>query len=431
MEFLLQSSQVQKTIPSIKRYLRWSYYSLLVGLLAGGIASVFLILLDQATRTRQNHPGLVWFLPMAGFGVGWLYHLYGKNVAGGNNLILEEIHDPKNRVPLRMAPLVLLGTLITHLFGGSAGREGTIVQMGATLADQLSSIFKIEREERKILLVAGVGAAFGAGIGAPWAGWIFGMEVVHIGRLRFFAWFECLIASLVAYETTRFLHAPHSVYPRIGSISFDFYLLPKIFLLGMVCGIVALLFSKMTHVVESVLKKFDFYPPLKPFVGGIVLLIAYQGVSAAWYQGLGIEVIGNAFTYVMEGKVPLFKGFLTALTVGSGFKGGEFIPLVYIGATLGSSLSSMFHESLPLFAALGFVAVFAGAANTPLACTLMAMELFGSSIGLYALLVCMVSYHVSGHHGIYKSQKLFTPKYESFRFYLKYLGDLPARFLKP
>ncbi len=200
----------QRLSQTFRRTLRWSLLSALSGILAGLAAAAFLILLAWATRTRDLHPQIIWFLPLAGFAIGLLYHHFGKGVEKGSNLILDEIHDPQNIVPVRMAPFILLGTIVTHLFGGSAGREGTAVQMGASLSDQLTYFFKIEPEERKILLVAGAGAGFAAAIGAPWAGTIFGMEVIAIGRLRTFAWLECLIASFTGYygvllvRTTRY-----------------------------------------------------------------------------------------------------------------------------------------------------------------------------------------------------------------------------------
>ena len=221
----------------LNHYARWTFLSALSGLLSGIAATIFLISLDWATKTRDQNPRLIWYLPIAGFLIGWVYHHFGKDVARGHNLILDEIHDPKKIVPIHMTPFILVSTLITHLFGGSAGREGTAVQMGASLSVQLSHFFKIELEERKILLVAGAGAGFGAAIGAPWAGVIFGMEVINIGKLRLFAWFECLLASFVAYDTTILLGAKHSHYPTFEIGSFDLKMLFFIAIAGIIFGL--------------------------------------------------------------------------------------------------------------------------------------------------------------------------------------------------
>jgi H+/Cl- antiporter ClcA len=381
-------------------------------MLAGAAAAIFLISLDIATRTRDAHPEIIWLLPLAGLAVGWMYFRFGRGANGGSNLILEEIHDPRNTLPVRMAPFVLIGTLLTHLFGGSAGREGTAVQMGATLSDQLTRFFKIEPEERKILLVAGAGAGFGAAIGAPWAGSIFGMEVVAIGGLRLFAGFECLIASFVGYETAAFVGAHHSVFPRFAIPGPDLKTAFFVAIAGAAFGLASLLFVKLTHLIERALKKYVAYPPFKPFVAGCLLVALYRLEGSYRFVGLGIPVIQSSILTPSSFSVPGLKAFFTALTVGSGFKGGEFVPLVFVGATLGSALSLVLPVAFPLLAGLGFASVFAGASNTPIACTLMACEIFGWPILPYALVACFASYYCSGHHGIYGGQKIRARKHE-------------------
>lgn len=380
-------------------------FSLLSGLLSGLAATVFLVLLDQATRFREAHPALIWLLPLAGFFIGWIYHVYGRDVAGGNNLILDEIHSPQKITPLRMAPLILLGTLLTHLFGGSAGREGTAVQMGASLSDQLGRFFRLNPAERKLLLTAGCGAGFGAAIGAPWAGALFGMEVLHVGRFRLFAVAECVLASFTAYAVTLLLKAPHSQYPLFEIPAFDFQLALWLVPAGILFGLSARIFTGITHLWESWQRRWISYPPVKPFAGGLLLVLLFYWEGTYRFTGLGIPFIQQALQQPAGFELPLWKGVFTALTVGSGFKGGEFIPLVFIGATLGSALALWIPVSFQLLAATGFAAVFGAAANAPLACTLMAMEIFGWHIGPYALVACGISYLVSGRPGIYRSQR--------------------------
>lgn len=389
---------------------RWTLFSILIGVLAGAAAAVFLILLDRATQLRVDYPSLIWFLPLAGLAIGLAFHYGGRSVEGGTGLILEEIHNPRAIVPFRMAPLVLMGTVITHLFGGSAGREGTAVQMGASLADQLSRFFTMEREERRILLVAGAGAGFSAAIGAPWAGTLFGLEVMQIGKLRFFALFECLVASFVAYATCRLLGAPHTVYPAVMLPSYDLDLILCVALSGIIFGLAAQGFMKLTHAVERLQKKLFPFAPWRPLAAGLLLVALYQLPNTLRYAGLGIPIILEAFTQSAAWFDPILKAGFTALTVGSGFKGGEFIPLVFIGTSLGSALSTILPVATPVLAALGFAAVFGAAANTPIACTIMAMEIFGWHMGPLALLACWVSYQVTGHVGIYKNQKVARSK---------------------
>lgn len=411
------------------KYLKWTFLSGLSGLLAGVAAAVFLISLEWATRTRVGNRVIIWALPFAGLLVGWVYHKWGKGAARGHNLILDEIHDPKKIIPIRMAPLVLGGTLLTHLFGGSAGREGTAVQMGASLSDQLGRFFDIKIDERKILLAAGAGAGFGAAIGTPWAGVIFGMEVLNVGRLRLFAWFECLVASFVGYYTTVLMQAPHSHFPKYVSDGFSFKELIWVGIAGIAFGLAAKIFTVLTHFVEDINAKLISYPPLKLFFGGLLLVVLFYIEGSYRYVGLGIPFINEALSTTDTIRDPLLKTLFTSLTVGSGFKGGEFVPLVFIGTTLGSALSAVIPISFQLLASVGFAAVFAGASNTPIACSIMAIEIFGPAIAPYAFAACFMSYYFSGHHGIYKSQRIYIKKHKKLLANLSWLGELPRRFL--
>lgn len=382
----------------------------MVGVLAGAAAAVFLISLTWATSYRDSHSWLIWLLPVAGAVIGYAYYKYGHNTDKGTGLILEQIHDPSNIIPFRMAPMVLLGTLLTHLFGGSAGREGTAVQMGASLADQLNRFFKISPEDRKVLLIAGAGAGFSAAIGAPLAGALFGLEVIQVGRLRLFALAECLVASFVAFYVCRLLGAPHSLFGPVGEISYSALGVVSVLGAGLAFGLAANVFMRFTHLIERWQKRFIKHPAFRPIVGGALLVILYQLEGSFRFAGLGIPVIQGYFTEMASFMDPVYKTLFTGVTVGSGFKGGEFIPLVFIGSGLGSALSVVLPLSISVLAALGFAAVFGAAANTPLACAVMACEIFGWNMAPYALLACLVAYFVSGHLGIYKNQKIVRSK---------------------
>lgn len=389
--------------------------SILVGIFAGLTSAIFLHLLKLASDFRIHHMSIIWLLPFAGLVTGIIYHLYGREVSKGNNLILEEIHDPKKVIPIHMAPFVLLGTLLTHLFGGSAGREGTAVQMSASIADNIGNFFKVDQEGRKILLMAGVGAGFGSAIGAPIAGMIFGMEILYIGKLRLSSWPECLVASFTAYYIALLLKIPHSDYPQIDLPIINPQVIFAVVIAGIVFGLAALIFSRFTHLIEHLSKKIIKAPYLIPFYFGVIIVGLYYLEGSYRYAGLGIEFIQNSLSSVSSFKDPAYKIFFTSLTVGSGFKGGEFVPLVFIGATLGSALSIILPASCSLLGSLGFASVFAGASNTPLACAVMAAEIFGWRIFPLSLITCYLSYYSSGHAGIYRSQKLHRPKHHLIR----------------
>lgn len=405
-------------ILSKNKYFKWVILSLLVGIFAGITSSIFLLLLKIVTDIRIQNLSIIWFLPIAGLFIGWIYHLYGKEASRGNNLILEEIHNPKNIVPLRMAPMILLGTIVTHLFGGSAGREGTAVQMSASIADNIGNFFKVDFKERKILLMAGAGAGFGSAIGAPLAGMIFGMEVIYIGRLRLQAWPQCLIASFAGYYTSLFLKIPHSYYPHVEVPNFDFKILLSLIISSVIFGIIALFFSRFTHLIEYVSKKYIKLPYMIPFVSGILIISLYHIEGSYRYAGLGVNTIQESLEKITPFKYPALKLFFSSLTVGTGFKGGEFLPLVFIGTTLGSALGFILPASFSFLGTLGFASVFAGASNTPLACALMVSEIFGFKIFPYALLSCYISYYSSGHSGIYRTQKIHRKKHHLIQNFL-------------
>lgn len=400
-------------------FLKWLTISLLIGAVSGSAAAFFLWTLEGAQWLRLHYPLFIWFLPLAGFFIGWLFFKFGKSITQGTNLILEEIHNPTSILPARMAPMIWLGTILTHLFGGSAGREGTAVQMSASLSDQLGRFFKLTADERKSLLVAGTGAGFGAAVGAPLAGFVFGLEVVVVGKLKPAAWLQGMIAAFVGYGVSLLWHAPHSQFSGLLVPALSLDILFFVILAGVVFGVCARTFVYLTHWFEKCMQwKFKF-PPLRPFIGGLGLVTLYFIEGSYRYVGLGIPIIENALTQVGPFLDPFFKLLFTVVTVGSGFKGGEFIPLVFIGTTLGSALGGLVPVTSPLLAGLGFAAVFAGAANTPFACTFLAMEIFGWEIGPYALIACYVSFLCSGKKGIYKKPKsqslLRTFCYELFR----------------
>ncbi|AQR69153.1 voltage-gated chloride channel protein [Janthinobacterium sp. LM6] len=393
----------------LKHLFKWLLLASVVAALAGSASAAFLFALDWATRTRLAHAWLIWLLPVAGFAVGWLYLRYGSSVEGGANLLIDEIHDPKKIIPLRMAPLVLGGTVVSHLFGASVGREGTAVQMGGALADQLTRMFRLNNEDRRIILMAGISAGFASVFGTPLAGALFGLEVLAIGRLRYEAMLPCLLAAVIADQVVLLwgplLHIAHTHYavPLIPAISA--WTLSAIVIAGVLFGVTGNVFAQATHGLSALMKRKIAYAPLRPLIGGLVVALAVWLLGTDKYIGLGIPTIVDALKQPLPAWDFLGKIALTIVSLGTGFKGGEVTPLFFIGATLGNALGPLLHQPVTLLAAIGFVAVFAGAANTPIASTLMAMELFGAEIGVYAAIACVVAYLFSGHAGIYRAQR--------------------------
>ena len=401
-------------IPSLVYLFKWIIICTLIGAIAGSISAFFLLSLEWATNYREAHLWIIALLPIGGFLVGLSYHLYGNSVVKGNNLLLEEFHTPKKVIPFKMAPLVLFGTIATHLFGGSAGREGTAVQIGGAVADQFTKIFKLNNQDRKILLIAGISAGFASVFGTPLAGGIFALEVLILGRIRLDAIVPSFLAAVLADYFCQAWNVGHTHY-HINSIAeMNPANLLWALLAGIIFGLVSMLFSKSTHFWSSQFKKYFKYPPLRPFIGGVVIAVAVYLIGTTKYIGLGVPTIVDSFSEAMNKYDFLVKVLFTSFTLGAGFKGGEVTPLFYIGATLGNALIWFIPLPMDLLAGMGFVAVFAGATNTPIACTIMGIELFGIESGVFIAIACSTAYLFSGHSGVYAAQIIGSPKNKNY-----------------
>ncbi|MWB95322.1 chloride channel protein [Flavobacterium sp. GA093] len=393
---------------------KWIFICVLIGFFSGSASAFFLVSLEWVTQFRIQNDWIVWLLPIGGLLVGLIYYYWGESVLKGNNLLLEEYEKPKKVIPFKMAPLVLLGTFLTHLFGGSAGREGTAVQMGGAIADQFTKIFKLDNSERKILIILGISAGFASVFGTPLAGAIFALEVLYFSKINFKSIILSFLVAYAAYFTVEFWQVKHTHYsiPIVPEITFTnlFYTI----IIGFLSGLAALLFSRSTHFWGSLFSKKIKYPPLRPFIGGIFLAIAFAGFGLTKFSGLGVPVIVESFSNPNPWYDFLLKILFTGFTLGAGFKGGEVTPLFFVGATLGSALSMIIPLPIALLAGMGFVAVFSGATHTPIACTIMGLELFGIAPGFFIAIACLIAYFSSGPMGIYKSQIVKGAKYKLY-----------------
>ncbi|SDE19409.1 H+/Cl-antiporter ClcA [Mucilaginibacter pineti] len=412
----------------LKRQLRWTVIIIPIAIVIGSMVALFLWLLSLAIHFRFKNTWLLYLLPLAGILIHFIYKLAGGSSEKGNNLIIDEIHKPGGGVPKRMAPIVLATTIITHLFGGSAGREGTAVQIGGSIAQMFGKWFRLNEADTRIVLIAGIAAGFGAVFGTPLTGAIFAMEVLTMGRIQYNALLPCLIASIVgdvtvaawgihhtAYHIDVFAVAPHWF---SGYFSFDVLLLVKIIVASIAFGLASYLFASLVHGIKTFFIKRIPIAWLIPVIGGLIIIGLTAILGKPDYLSLGIDAehagavtIPSAFHAGGSDTWSwLWKTIYTTVTLATGFKGGEVTPLFYIGATLGNTLSVLMDAPVGLFAALGFIAVFAGATNTPLACTFMGIELFGGQYAIFFAVACFTAYFFSGHSGIYGSQRIGISK---------------------
>ena len=407
--------------------MKWLVISILTIGLIGTATAWFLIALDFVTIWRTDHIWVVNFLPLIGLGIGYAYHYFGTAVQKGNDLILEthqaaESTNTTNSsikpIPLLMAPLVFISSLLTHLGGGSAGREGTAVQIGGAIADQFTSIFKLSSAERKTILIMGVSAGFAAVFGTPFAAAIFALEIMSFRKVKFENIIPSFAAAFGAHYICLAWMVKHTVYsidiiPSITASTISWTMLA-----GLIFGLAALLFIYTGKFFEALFSKIKF-EPMRPFIGGIIIALFIVVANSTKYIGLGIPSIVDAFNEPAGSFDFALKILLTSLTLSAGFKGGEVTPLFFIGAALGNVLIWFIPFPMALLAGMGFVAVFAGATHCVIASIIMGIELFGIQAGMYVGLASIVAYFASGMNGIYSAKLKIGAKYDLYNYILK------------
>ena len=388
---------------------RWVVLSTFVGATAGILSSAFIKALDWTTDTRGANKWMLWFLPLAGLVVGSAYHYLGRGLERGSNLLIDQIHEHSEWIPVRMSVLIFACSVITHLFGGSSGREGAALQLAAGATDPISKRLNLNEHDRSIMLITAIAGGFGSVFGVPVTGAVFALEVQKVGRVRYEAIIPAFTASIVGDAVVRALGIHHTHFPALPSFTWSATIAWQLALLGVLAGLVSMAFVFVTHTVHDTMRRYVAWYPARPLIGGVAVAALILVFGWRDYSGLSVHLASNAFAGSTEGQFWV-KLLLTALTIGTGFVGGEFIPLFVSGALLGATFASVFGISVPLFAMVGAIAVLAGGTNTPLAMVFLGVELFGGNGALLFAVACVVAYSSSGHKGIYHAQPISAHK---------------------
>ncbi|SFB82363.1 H+/Cl-antiporter ClcA [Flexibacter flexilis DSM 6793] len=387
----------------------WAGLGLLLGLIVGSACAIFLISLQWVTQWRESHVWIIGLLPLLAAAVAYLYQRFDTGEESkGNNTIISRIQHPEQKpISWRMSPMVLVGTLLTHLGGGSAGREGTAVQIGGALASLLLKFGRWSKENQILLLMCGAGAGFSALFGTPLAGAIFAIEFAVVGKMWHKAWLPVFWASLCANYVCNLWPVTHTHYPQITMPTFSPENLLYVVVAAIAFGLAARVFVWLNEWLSAKSKQFISNAILRAAIGGAIVAASVWLAGTTQYIGLGLPLIEASFREPQAIYIFFIKIVLTCLTLSFGMKGGEVTPLFFIGATLGSALAVWLPLPVAGLAGMGLIAVFSASANVPLTGLLLGVELFGAQAGLYWALATWLACWVSGKKGIYTTQQLF------------------------
>lgn len=397
-------------------FFKWTLFALLTGCIAGGVSILFSYAMQFATQTRKETPIIVIGLPIAGLIIVFLYQTFHKKEDRGTNMIIAAIRE-EEEVPFYMAPLIFITTVITHLFGGSSGREGAALQIGGSISYTLGKICRIDMQDKNAVIMCGMSAAFSALFGTPLAATIFALEVVSVGVMYYSALVPCAFSAIIGAWLARLCGVQKEGFIIEQIPEYTWIVFIKVVIVGFLCALVSMLFCFCMHKTSHLYKEKFKNPYLRIFIAGVIILILTKLVGTMDYMGAGMDVIERAISGNARPWDFFFKILFTSLTLGAGYRGGEIVPSFFVGATFGCVMGQVLQLSPSLCAAMGMVSVFCGVTNCPITSLFIAAELFGFEGAYYYLPAIAVSYMLSGYLSLYSSQKIMYSK-----FYAKYIN---------
>lgn len=390
-------------------FLKWLLISVFIGVAVGFVAIAFHYSIHYATSFRTSHPWLIYILPLGGAVIVFLYHICKMDKDKGTNFVLCAVRD-NSRLSFLTAPLIFVSSTITHLLGGSSGREGAALQLGGSIASAFGHLFKLDEKDERIITMCGMSAAFAALFGTPVTAAVFAMEVVSVGVMHFSAIVPCAVSALVGTKLAEMCGISPTEFVLNGIPSFDTISLLKVGVLAIFCAALSVLFCVTMHKSEKLYKKLFPNRYLRIIVGGVIVILLTLAVGCYDYNGAGMNIIEKAISGEAKNEAFILKIIFTAATLGAGYKGGEIVPVFFIGATFGNTAGRILRLSPSFGAGIGLVSLFCGVTNCPLTSIILSVELFGSDGIIFFLLSCSFSYLLSGYHGLYKEQKIVYSK---------------------
>lgn len=391
-------------------FFKWFILASIVGLIVGTFSTLFHFAIEKATLLRISHSYLIYFMPLAGLVIVFLYSITHQPDELNTNLVLECVRSSKH-LPIIMAPLIFISTVLTHLVGGSSGREGAALQLGGSLSTYIGERLHLDENDLRLLTMCGMSAAFSALFRTPIAATIFSMEVISVGIMYYVALVPCIIAAVVGYAISGYFGVPATRYPLSFITSLNFVTLFQVVVLGILCALLSILFCKTLHMTHALYSKYFKNPYHRICMGSFFVIILTLLIDSTDYLGAGMSIIKNALYGHALPFAFLLKIIFTALTLGAGFKGGEIVPSFFVGATFGAIIGPLLGLPASFSASLGLVALFCGVTNCPMTSFILSTEIFGGG-GTYFMLIIATSYMLSGYSGLYTKQKMMYSKFK-------------------